>query len=74
MRSVVCLARTPLDSGEMGIVAGSTMPMQSVLDRGLIDDEARLWTSHHVVQGRWTLESNGGLSGECPTVRSLRRA
>jgi autoinducer 2 (AI-2) kinase len=43
-----------VDSGEMGIVAGSTMPMQSVLDRGLIDDEARLWTSHHVVQGPLT--------------------
>ena len=68
------LGADAVDSGEMGVVAGSTMPMQGVLDRGLIDDEARLWTSHHVVQGRWTLESNGGLSGECPTVRSLRRA
>ena len=68
------LGADAVDSGEMGIVAGSTMPMQWVLDRGLIDDEARLWTSHHVVQGGWTLESNGGLSGECPTVRSLRRA
>ena len=68
------LGADAVDSGEMGIVAGSTMPMQWVLDRGLIDDEARLWTSHHVVQGRWTLESNGGLSGECPMVRSLRRA
>jgi len=68
------LGADAVDSGEIGIVAGSTMPMQSVLDRGLIDDEARLWTSHHVVQGRRTLESNGGLSGECPMVRSLRRA
>ncbi len=58
------LGADAVDSGEMGIVAGSTMPMQWVLDRGLIDDEARLWTSHHVVQGRWTLESNGGLSGD----------
>src|SRR5215468_3205167 len=53
-----------VESGEIGIIAGSTMPMQCVLERGLVDEEARLWTSHHVVQGRWTLESNGGLSGD----------
>src|SRR5262247_1075584 len=53
-----------LDSGEIGIIADSTMPMQWVLERGLVDEEARLWTSHHVVPGRWTLESNGGLSGD----------
>jgi sugar (pentulose or hexulose) kinase len=36
------LGADAVDSGEIGIVAGSTMPMQWVLDRGLIDDEARL--------------------------------
>jgi len=35
-----------------------------VLERGFIDPEARLWTSHHVIQGRWTIESNGGPSGD----------
>ena len=35
-----------------------------MLDHGFIDAEARLWTSHHVVQGRWTIESNGGPSGD----------
>ena len=53
-----------VDSGQMAIIAGSTMPVQWVLERGFIDTEARLWTSHHVVQGRWTLESNGGPSGD----------
>ena len=53
-----------VDSGQMAIIAGSTMPLQWVLERGFIDAEARLWTSHHVVQGRWTLESNGGPSGD----------
>ena len=53
-----------VDSGQMGIIAGSTMPLQWVLEREFIDPEARLWTSHHVVQGRWTLESNGGPSGD----------
>ena len=53
-----------VDSGQIGIIAGSTMPLQLVLERGFIDPEARLWTSHHVIQGRWTLESNGGPSGD----------
>jgi L-ribulose-5-phosphate 4-epimerase len=53
-----------VDSGQMAIIAGSTMPVQWVLERGFIDTEARLWTSHHVVQGRWTIESNGGPSGD----------
>ena len=53
-----------VDSGQIAIIAGSTMPVQRVLERGFIDPEARLWTSHHVIQGRWTLESNGGPSGD----------
>src|SRR6266536_1749430 len=53
-----------VDSGQIGIIAGSTMPLQWVLDCDFIDAQARLWTSHHVVQGRWTLESNGGPSGD----------
>jgi len=53
-----------IDSGQMAIIAGSTMPLQWVLEREFIDTEARLWTSHHVVQGRWTIESNGGPSGD----------
>lgn len=53
-----------VDSGQIAIIAGSTMPVQRVLGSGFIDPEARLWTSHHVMQGRWTLESNGGPSGD----------
>jgi sugar (pentulose or hexulose) kinase/phosphoglycerate dehydrogenase-like enzyme/ribulose-5-phosphate 4-epimerase/fuculose-1-phosphate aldolase/putative sterol carrier protein len=53
-----------VDAGQIGIIAGSTMPLQWVLDREFIDAEARLWTSHHVVRGRWTIESNGGPSGD----------
>ena len=53
-----------VDSGQMGIIAGSTMPLQWVLEREFTDAEARLWTSHHIAQGRWTLESNGGPSGD----------
>ncbi len=49
--------------GELGIVAGSTMPMQLVVDEPIIDAQTRLWTCHHVVPGRWVLESNAGMCG-----------
>jgi autoinducer 2 (AI-2) kinase len=49
---------------EIGIIAGSTMPLQRVLQRAFLDPEARLWTSHHVIEGLWTIESNGGPSGD----------
>ena len=53
-----------IDPGQMGIIAGSTMPLQWVVNTKLIDPEARVWTSHHVVEERWTLESNGGPTGD----------
>jgi autoinducer 2 (AI-2) kinase len=53
-----------VNPGQLAIIAGSTMPVQRVLASGLIDSEARLWTSHHVVLARWTIESNGGSSGD----------
>ena len=53
-----------VDPGQVGIIAGSTMPLQWVLDNEFIDPEARLWTSHHVVEGRWTIESNSGPTGD----------
>jgi autoinducer 2 (AI-2) kinase len=53
-----------VDPGQIAIVAGSTMPVQRVLGNGFIEPEACLWTSHHVVPERWTLESNGGPSGD----------
>ena len=70
------LGADAVDSGEMGIIAGSTMPMQWVLDRGLIDTEARLWTSHHVVAGaldtrvQWRAERrHDRLAGWCDLLR-----
>jgi autoinducer 2 (AI-2) kinase len=49
--------------GATGAVLGTTTPVQSVVDRPLIDPHARLWTSCHVVPGTWVLESNGGDTG-----------
>jgi autoinducer 2 (AI-2) kinase len=58
------LSAGAVDSGQIAIIAGSTMPLQWVLEREFTDAQARLWTSHHIAQGRWTLESNGGPSGD----------
>jgi sugar (pentulose or hexulose) kinase/phosphoglycerate dehydrogenase-like enzyme/ribulose-5-phosphate 4-epimerase/fuculose-1-phosphate aldolase/putative sterol carrier protein len=50
--------------GQVGAILGTTAPLQQVLDRPAVDAEARLWGVHHVVPGRWALESNAGGVGE----------
>ena len=50
--------------GQMGAVAGTTTPLQLVTDRPLMDEKARMWTGHHVLPGRWVLESNAGSTGD----------
>jgi len=49
--------------GQMAAVAGTTTPVQLVVDRPIIDPEARLWTGQHIVPGMWVLESNAGATG-----------
>ncbi|MCS7285663.1 MAG: NAD(P)-dependent oxidoreductase [Anaerolineae bacterium] len=49
--------------GEIGIVAGTTAPIQGIIDRPLLDPDGRLWTGLHVLPGRWVLESNAGQLG-----------
>jgi autoinducer 2 (AI-2) kinase len=51
-------------SGQIGIVAGTTSPIQLVIDKPLIDEEERLWTGLHLTKGLWVLESNAGTMGE----------
>ncbi len=53
-----------VDDGQLAIVAGTTMPIQRVSAHPLVDAAARVWTSHHVVPGRFVLEANGGASGD----------
>ncbi len=45
------------------IVAGTTSPIQMVVDRPLVDPLANTWTSCHVKPGTWVLESNAGRTG-----------
>jgi autoinducer 2 (AI-2) kinase len=49
--------------GETCAVLGTTTPVQLVTDRPVLDPDANLWTSCHVVPDRWVLESNAGDTG-----------
>jgi sugar (pentulose or hexulose) kinase len=49
--------------GDMVAVAGSTTPVQMVIDELLIDPQARLWTDAFVQEDTWVLESNCGDTG-----------
>jgi len=52
-----------LAPGAVGVVMGTTMPLQMVIERPLLDPERSLWTSPFVVDDRWVLESNAGDTG-----------
>jgi autoinducer 2 (AI-2) kinase len=50
--------------GQTGAVLGTTAPVQMVTGAPIIDPTGKLWTSCHVVPGRWVLESNAGDTGD----------
>jgi sugar (pentulose or hexulose) kinase len=49
--------------GQIGIIAGTTTPIQMVVDTPIIDPEMRLWGSLHIIPGLHVLESNAGQMG-----------
>ena len=49
-----------LNNGELGIVAGTTAPVQMVTDQPVIDAKGRLWTGVAGIPGKYVLESNAG--------------
>jgi len=51
------------ENGEVGVVAGWSAPVQMVTPAAVFDQKARIWTSCHIVPGRWILESNAGEAG-----------
>jgi len=51
-------------AGRLGVVAGSTAPLQLVTDQPRIDPRGRSWAGHHVVPGLWVVESNAGAMGD----------
>jgi autoinducer 2 (AI-2) kinase len=52
-----------IEPGDVGIVAGTTAPVQVVLDRPRLDPAGKSLGSYHLVPGRWVMESNGGGMG-----------
>ncbi|MCL5734558.1 MAG: FGGY family carbohydrate kinase, partial [Actinobacteria bacterium] len=49
---------------QLGVVAGSTTPIQLVTAAPWKGDEADLWVGNHVVPDRWVIESNAGPVGD----------
>ena len=50
--------------GDVGLVAGTTAPLERVLNQPVIDAEGRLRSGYHAVPGRFVLEANVGPIGE----------
>ena len=53
-----------VEAGQLGMVAGSTAPLQMVTARPRVDPQGRSWAGRHVVPGRWVVESNAGAMGD----------
>lgn len=52
-----------VSAGQIGVVAGTTTPVQMAVDKPIIDTEMRIWTGLHVIPGLYVLESNAGQMG-----------
>ena len=50
-------------TGQIGVVAGTTTPVQMAIDRLVLDPGMRIWTGLHVIPGLYVLESNAGQMG-----------
>lgn len=50
-------------AGQMGVVAGTTTPVQLAVGEPILDPKMCLWTGLHVVPGLYVLESNAGQMG-----------
>jgi len=51
------------DERQVGIVAGWSGSVQMVTAEPIIDSKGRIWTTCHVLPGKWILESNAQQSG-----------
>jgi len=57
------LASGAIADGDLGVVAGTSIPVMMVLSKPVIDQKRRIWTSFHVTPGKWVLEGNGQMGG-----------
>jgi L-ribulose-5-phosphate 4-epimerase len=49
--------------GQIGAIAGTTTPVQMLVERPVIDSEMRTWAGLYVIPGLYVLESNAGQMG-----------
>lgn len=49
--------------GQIGVVAGTTTPVQVVVAQPVTDGRMRVWTGLHVIPGQYVVESNAGQMG-----------
>jgi len=52
-----------VSAGQVGIIAGTTTPVQMVVEKPVIDEEMRIWTGLYILPGLYVLESNAGQMG-----------
>ncbi len=57
------LASGVIAEGDLGVVAGTSIPVMMVLSKPVVDPKRRIWTGFHVVPGKWVLEGNGQMGG-----------
>lgn len=51
------------EHGEVVAIAGTSTPVQMILNSPILDPEARSWTGAHVVPGQWVLETGSSYTG-----------
>ncbi|MHA1648686.1 MAG: FGGY-family carbohydrate kinase [Candidatus Helarchaeota archaeon] len=49
---------------QLGIIAGTTTPIQMIISRPIIDEKMRIWTNNYLLSDKWVLESHAGDSGK----------
>jgi len=52
------------EEGQLGIIAGTTTPLQMIVSRPIIDEKMRIWTNSYLLPNKWVLESSAGDSGK----------
>jgi len=57
------LASGAIAEGDLGVVAGTSIPVMMVLSKSVVDPKRRIWTGFHVIPGKWVLEGNGQMGG-----------
>jgi autoinducer 2 (AI-2) kinase len=57
------LGLNAVNAGNIGVVAGTTSPIQLQSEKFVVDPEKRLWTGFSAIDGMYVLESNGGGMG-----------